>query len=830
MIGRGERRERNPARSRAPDLAARLRSLVILAVVPLLVAALGVGAGLIWLEGSAADARLAEAARIASRAADAEIERRRAALEGFAAALAAAPDDDLAATDAAARRLAETVGAPIAVLDRALGVLVDTAQPFGTPLGSTPAIAAAIWAVETGRPRVSDVLVGAQGTEGAPPQLVLPRMQDGRATGVLTIQIVPERIADALAVPRAVIFDSRGRVVAAHGEEAGRGPAWPAVYTAPRGTAQEGRGADGAALRFVVAHLAEAPEWFLVVWEPSGLAASPLGRLLPVAAGLLLLALAAAAIAWRRSLRLLREPVETAERHIEAMAAALAGEGQPPAPPRLGGAAEFAALGEALAEAQAAVMARERRLRALAEAGALVLWRADAAGGWIEAAGWAGLTGQTAPAFRGDGWLEMLHRDDRAPTLAEWGRCLVARSIIGVEFRLRMADEAAGWRWVRATGAPVTGEDGQILEWVGAIHDVAEARGAGQAHRVNESQVRQTVAELRAVYDNVPVGLALVDQGLRFVNVNARFAAISGLPNEAHIGRAVREVMPEGLAAPLEAAQRRVLETGRPVLDVACSGQAPGEVQNLRHWLASCHPVKDAEGAVTGVSAVLQDVTERVHAERSRELLVTELNHRVKNTLATVQAIAAQSLRGTAGAAGMGREFVGRLQALMRSHDLLADRGWEPVDLARVVRAGLLPWLEAGRAIRLGGSGRIQLTPAQAQAVVLGLNELAGNAVRHGALSRPGGEVDLTWSLSEDGVASLSWHESGGPKASPPPPERRGFGLRLLERGLVHDLGEGASVSLRFPEEGLEALIRFRVGEPGRLPEAAPLALGQSRV
>jgi len=171
----------------------------------------------------------------------------------------------------------------------------------------------------------------------------------------------------------------------------------------------------------------------------------------------------------------------------------------------------------------------------------------------------------------------------------------------------------------------------------------------------------------------------------------------------------------------------------------------------------------------------------------------------------------------------------------MRSHDLLADQGWEPVDLARVVRAGLLPWIDAGRAIRLGGSGRIQLTPAQAQAVVLGLNELASNAVRHGALSRQGGEVDLTWSLSGDGVASLEWHESGGPKVGAPPPERRGFGLRLLERGLVHDLGEGAAVSLRFPEEGLEALIRFRVGQPAGLQDAghgaaAPLALGQSRV
>ncbi|MBR0674356.1 sensor histidine kinase, partial [Neoroseomonas soli] len=465
----------------------------------------------------------------------------------------------------------------------------------------------------------------------------------------------------------------------------------------------------------------------------------------------------------------------------------------------------------------------ERRLRALAEAGALVLWRADAAGGWTEAAGWAGLTGQTPPAFRGDGWIEMLNPDDRAPTLAEWGRCLVARGQIGVEFRLRNADEAGSWRWVRATGVPVVTEDGQLVEWVGAIHDVTDARGAGAAHRFNEAQVRQTVAELRAVYDTVPVGLALVDPGLRFVNVNARFAAISGLPTEAHIGHAPHEVMPDGLANPLEDAQRQVLATGRPVLDVTCTGQAPGAVQHVRHWLASCHPVKDADGVVTGVSAVMQDVTERMRAERSRELLVTELNHRVKNTLARVQSIAAQSLRraGTT-SNGFGRDFVGRLQALTRSHDLLAEQGWDKVDFARVVRAGLAPWLEGGRAIRLGGSGRIQVDAAQAQTLVLALHELATNAVRHGALSRPGGEVDATWSLGEDGTVRFDWRESGGPAVAPPPAERRGFGMRMLERGLTHDLGPGAEVNVSFPEEGLRVAMRFRAG----LPSLAPVAAG----
>nr|WP_255568620.1 PAS domain-containing protein [Neoroseomonas alba] len=458
-------------------------------------------------------------------------------------------------------------------------------------------------------------------------------------------------------------------------------------------------------------------------------------------------------------------------------------------------------------------------MRALAEAGAIVLWRADVAGGWNEAAGWAGLTGQTSPAFRGDGWLEMLHPDDRAPTLAEWGRSLVARGPISVEFRLRTADADADWRWVRATGVPVSDEAGQLQEWVGAIHDVSDPRGAGMARHVNDSQVRQTVAELRAVYDNVPVGLSLVDSALHFVNVNERFAAMTGLAPEAHIGRAPHEVMPEGLAGPLEDAQRRAFEGGRPVLDVTCSGPAPGTTQPMRHWLASCHPVKDAEGTVTGVSAVLQDVTERVRAERSREMLVTELNHRVKNTLATVQALAAQSLRGARGGqAGLGREFVGRLQALMRAHDLLSDQGWREVDLTRVVRTGIQPWIESGRAIRFGGSGRIQASAGQTQAIILALHELATNAALHGALSHPGGEVELHWELGEDGVATLDWQESGGPAVTPPTAERRGFGMRLLQRGLAHDLGPDAKVTLDFAPEGLRVRMRFRAGQPALQP------------
>jgi PAS domain S-box-containing protein len=798
--------------TRGAALGVRLGWLLATALLPLLLGGIALGLLIDRAGRQEAEARLVADTQAVARAIDIEIGRRRQALLAFGAGMDAARlATDPAAADVAARRLADVLGAPVGVLDRGLGMLLDTSQPFGTPLTPTPAVSAGLWALETGRPRVSDML-GTSGSAPVPPLLMVPLLREGRSEGVLSVALHPDGLAAAMGRGPAVLLDSRGRTVVAMGGSPDDLPDWPVLLAVPRGVAAVVSTPTGARLDVVVASLQEAPDWRLVTWaRPTRHGA----WLLPWAIGLLALSVLAALLALRATLRGLRGPVMALTRHALATSAALRSDSPPPDAPAPSGPAEIALLGAALADREDAARQQSRRLRALAEAGALVLWRADATGGWSEAAGWAGLTGQTAPGFRKDGWVEMLHPDDRAPTLGEWGRCMGARQTIGVEFRLRTAGEATDWRWVRATGVPVTTEDGRLLEWVGAIHDVSDARGAGSAHRFNGAQVRQTVAELRAVYDTVPVGLALVDATLRFVNVNARFAAISTLPTEAHVARAPHEVMPDGIAGPLEAAQREVLRSGRPVLDVTCAGEAPGAMQHQRHWLASCHPVKDEQGVVTGVSAVLQDVTERVHAERSRELRLTELSHRVKNTLSTVQSIAAQSLRGAgADSAGFGRDFVGRLQALTRSHDLLSDGGWDPVDLTRVVRAALGPWLDSGRAIRIAGSGRIQVVAPQAQALVLALHELASNAVRHGALSCPGGEVDVAWSLGEDGIARFEWRESGGPMVSAPGSERRGFGVRLLERGLVHDLGPGAEISLRFPEDGVRASLRFRVGVP----------------
>lgn len=364
---------------------------------------------------------------------------------------------------------------------------------------------------------------------------------------------------------------------------------------------------------------------------------------------------------------------------------------------------------------------------------------------------------------------------------------------------------------------------------------LAAAESASLSARAGEAAALHGLAELRRLHDTIPVGLALLDRELRFVSVNAKFASVSGLLAAEHMSRTPGEVLPAGIARPIEEAHGGVLATTRPVIELPITAEAPGAVRNERHFLASCHPAFDNEQRVAGVSVVLQDVTERVRAERTRELLVRELNHRVKNTLATVQSIVAVTLR-QAGPfpSRLAADLGARLVALARAHDLLTAHAWETTDLAEVAQAALAPWLHSfpGR-IGIDGPTGVLLRPAQAQAVVLALHELATNAVKYGALSSVAGRVALAWRIDPEGSgrrALLRWEESGGPPVAEPPRDRRGFGSRLLERGLAADLGPGAEVRLEFAPGGLRARIAFE-GQPTALhaagegaPEPEPAA------
>jgi two-component sensor histidine kinase len=190
---------------------------------------------------------------------------------------------------------------------------------------------------------------------------------------------------------------------------------------------------------------------------------------------------------------------------------------------------------------------------------------------------------------------------------------------------------------------------------------------------------------------------------------------------------------------------------------------------------------------------------ERRKAEEAKELLVSESTHRIKNTLATVQAIASQTFRRTQ--AGDLQTFLARLHALAETHDLLTSQNWDSASLREVVRRSLKPF-EASQKERFIVKGPVVWLPARTSlALTLCLHELATNAAKYGALRKRTGQVHVTWRLISNGgeqKVRLSWRESGGPRVSVP--ARKGFGSLLIEQSFS---GDGTS-RVDFKPDGLK--------------------------
>lgn len=198
-------------------------------------------------------------------------------------------------------------------------------------------------------------------------------------------------------------------------------------------------------------------------------------------------------------------------------------------------------------------------------------------------------------------------------------------------------------------------------------------------------------------------------------------------------------------------------------------------------------PLRDAAGNLIGAINMLVDISERRKAENAQKVLIDELNHRVKNTLATVQSLANQTARHAVDLQEFLPTFMGRLLALARAHDLLTQRNWQNAPFEQLVRDIVAP-VSGGRVVTEGA--HVDLDARTALSVTMVLNELLTNAAKHGALSVPEGSVSLAWQVhrseQQQGRLEFEWRERGGPIVAPP--RRRGFGTRLMERCVEHDL------------------------------------------
>jgi chemotaxis family two-component system sensor kinase Cph1 len=184
-------------------------------------------------------------------------------------------------------------------------------------------------------------------------------------------------------------------------------------------------------------------------------------------------------------------------------------------------------------------------------------------------------------------------------------------------------------------------------------------------------------------------------------------------------------------------------------------------------------------------------------ADRDR-LLVAELDHRVKNTLANIQALVVQTSRSAETLTGFVEGLDGRIQSMAKAHSLLSEARWEGVSITRLLREELEPFGSRDNVVTIEGPDLV-LTPKSALSLSLAIHELVTNAAKFGAFSAPGGTVAVRWTLADDNGVSLSWVEAGGPRVRPP--SRRGFGTTLIERALAMETGGRAT--LRYEPDGI---------------------------
>lgn len=250
----------------------------------------------------------------------------------------------------------------------------------------------------------------------------------------------------------------------------------------------------------------------------------------------------------------------------------------------------------------------------------------------------------------------------------------------------------------------------------------------------------------------------------------------------------------------------------RKSLEEAMAASLPLEVEHrtLRAdgrtgWMAMrAIPLRAEGGPTLGWMGTATDISQRKQHEEHQRLLVDELNHRVKNTLAMVQSMARQTLRNSADRDQLRAMLEARLGALARAHDILTREQWEGALLGQVVAQALAGVPQPER-FDLSGPN-LWLAPRQALSLALALHELATNAVKYGALSNDQGRVRIVWTVAGRNGArrfKITWEESGGPRVTPP--DRSGFGSRLIERGLGQDLqGE---VRLEYRPEGVRCAV-----------------------
>lgn len=374
--------------------------------------------------------------------------------------------------------------------------------------------------------------------------------------------------------------------------------------------------------------------------------------------------------------------------------------------------------------------------------------------------------------------------------------------------RLRRGERIEHFETVRIA------KDGRRIDLSITVSPVRDSRGA----LVGASKVGRDITErkraeaassrLAAIISSSDDAIVSKDLDGVVMSWNDGARRIFGYEAAEIVGRSIRQIIPAELQQEEDEILARIRRGERiehfDTVRIAKDGQRIDVSLTIS-------PILDGAGRVIGASKIARDVRERKRGEELQRLLFNELNHRVKNTLATIQAIASQSMRRATGPAEFVASFNGRVDALARAHDLLVRQRMEGASIAELVRDQVVIGPEDDGRVTCSGPG-VVLDSRMAVQLALVLHELATNARKYGALSVAEGALSVTWrvDLSPGRVLRLEWRERGVPNLQAP--QRRGFGTRLIERSLEANSGE---VALDFGADGLVCRVELPLpGEP----------------
>ncbi|RWE35816.1 PAS domain-containing protein, partial [Mesorhizobium sp.] len=345
--------------------------------------------------------------------------------------------------------------------------------------------------------------------------------------------------------------------------------------------------------------------------------------------------------------------------------------------------------------------------------------------------------------------------------------------------------------------------DNVIAGVVVTFVDVTQIARAEEKIGALTHDLRNRLDSLETLLDLVPVGIFIAEDGdgeaIRGNRYAVELAGRRATDGKLTTVPAELPLMINGSALkPDDQPLQKAMRTGKAVPSYeARIARQDGSSLDV---MMSANPLFDESGRVRGAIAALVDISNHKEAERSQERLLHELQHRVKNILATITALTSRMIRSSTSIGDFSTSFQERLHAMARTHEVLSSYNWGDADLEQLLRGTLTPYGSKERQNIIIQGKPLHLSASAAATLGMVFFELASNAAKYGALSTESGRVEVTWNADKPGKLSIRWKEIGGPRVKEPP--RRNFGTSFIQQSLEYELG--GKVDLRFEPSGLE--------------------------